>query len=70
MSMAMYALLGADAATGTLGAFTTTATEMLTWLITSMGTILGFMFSNTACLIGLCVALCISAIGIIKHMIG
>ena len=64
----MY-LASADAA-GTLANFLTSATEMLTWIITSIGSILNFMFTNTACLIGLCVWLCVAAIGIIKRMIG
>lgn len=64
----MY-LATADAA-GTLANFLTSATEMLTWIITSIGSILNFMFTNTACLIGLCVWLCVAAIGIIKRMIG
>lgn len=66
-----FGALVADAtAVGTLGTFLTTSTEMLTWIITSIGSILSFMFTNTACLIGLCVWLCIAAIGIIKKMIG
>lgn len=64
------ALLGDATAVGTLTTFLTTATEMLTWIITSIGKILQFMFTNTACLIGLCVWLCIAAIGIIRKMIG
>jgi len=69
--MMMNFLLGTGAtASGTLGAFLTTATEMLTWIITSIGSILSFMFTNTACLIGLCVWLCVAAIGIIRRMIG
>ena len=70
MSMMMNFLLGADVTGGTLGAFLTSATEMLTWIITSIGSILSFMFTNTACLIGLCVWLCVAAIGIIRRMIG
>ena len=64
----MY-LATADAA-GTLANFLSSATEMLTWIITSIGAILNFMFTNTACLIGLCVWICVAAIGIIKRMIG
>lgn len=66
----MNMLVAAGEASGTLGAFLTSATEMLTWIITSIGSILSFMFTNTACLIGLCVWLCVAAIGIIKRMIG
>lgn len=57
-------------AAGSLANFLTSATEMLQWIITSIGDILNFMFTNTACLIGLCVWLCVAAIGIIKRMIG
>ena len=70
MSVMMNMLLGAGEATGTLTNFLSSASEMLTWIITSIGSILQFMFTNTACLIGLCVWLCIAAIGIIKRMIG
>ena len=70
MSVMMNMLLGAGEATGTLANFLSAASEMLTWIITSIGSILQFMFTNTACLIGLCVWLCIAAIGIIKRMIG
>lgn len=63
-------VLLADAAVGTLAAFLTESTSMLTWIITSIGSVLSFMFTNTACLIGLTVWLCVTAIGIIRKMIG
>lgn len=66
----MGMVLAAEVGAGSLSAFLESATQMLTWLITSLGSILNFMFTNTACLIGLCVWLCIAAIGIIKRMIG
>lgn len=66
----MGMILADAVGTGTLSNFLSSATEMLTWLITSLGSILNFMFTNTACLIGLCVWLCVAAIGIIRRMIG
>lgn len=68
--MGMMFLATGTTAAGTLANFLSSATEMLTWIITSIGSILNFMFTNTACLIGLCVWLCVAAIGIIKRMIG
>lgn len=65
-----FMYLAAAETAGTLANFLTSSTEMLQWIITSIGSILNFMFTNTACLIGLCVWLCVAAIGIIKRMIG
>lgn len=56
--------------TATLEFFFTSATEFLTWLITSMGTVLQFMLSNPICFIGLIMSIVIAAIGSLRHIIG
>lgn len=60
----------ATAASGDLSTFTGFATEILTWLITTFGTILGFMLSHPICFVGLIVGLVVTAIGTLRHIIG
>lgn len=63
-------MLAASAATGSLSTFTGFATEILTWLITTFGTILTFMLANPICFVGLIVSLIVTAIGCLRHVIG
>lgn len=53
-----------------LGTFTGFATEILTWLITTFGTVLNFMLANPICFVGLIMSLVIAAVGILRHVIG
>lgn len=54
----------------TLSFFFEQATSALTWIITSMGTVLKFMLSNPICFIGLITSLVVMAIGTLRHIIG
>lgn len=56
--------------TATLEFFFTSATSFLTWLITSMGTVLQFMLNNPICFIGLIMSIVVAAIGSLRHIIG
>ena len=53
-----------------LSTFTGFATTILSWLITTFGTILDFMIANPICFIGLILSLIVSAIGTLRHLIG
>ena len=50
--------------------FTGFATQLLTWLITTMGTVLNFMLSNPICFVGLVLSLIVAAIGTLRHLVG
>lgn len=63
-------MLMAEATSATLGFFFTEGTSFLTWLITSMGTILNFMLDNPICFIGLIMSIVVTAIGCLRHIIG
>lgn len=52
-----------------IGTFLTMATEVLTWMITGMGSVLSFMFSNTVILFGLAMFACVAVIGAIRKML-
>ena len=63
-------ILPASQTAGSIGTFTGFATELLTWLITTFGTVLNFMLSNPICFVGLVTALIVTAIGTLRHLIG
>lgn len=53
-----------------IGTFTEFGTTLLTWLITTFGTILNFMLANPICFVGLAMMLIVAAIGTLRHIIG
>lgn len=54
----------------TLQTFTSFATDILEWLISTFGKILTFMIANPICFVGLIMSLVIAAVGILRHVIG
>lgn len=56
--------------TADITTFTTFATSLLTWLITTFGTVLNFMLANPICFVGLVMMLIVAAIGTLRHLIG
>ncbi|AXF52536.1 MAG: hypothetical protein [Inoviridae sp.] len=63
-------LLAASSSSADIATFTGFATSVLTWLITTFGTILNFMLANPICFVGLIVGLIVTAIGTLRHVIG
>lgn len=53
-----------------IGTFTGFGTQLLTWLITTFGTVLNFMLENPICFVGLAMMLIVAAIGTLRHIIG
>lgn len=70
----MMAFLTASGSTSSpaadLNTFTGFATEILSWMITTFSTILNFMLKNPICFVGLVVALIVTVIGTLRHIIG
>lgn len=56
--------------TADIGTFTGFGTQLLTWLVTTFGTILNFMLQNPICFVGLAMMLIVAAIGTLRHIIG
>lgn len=65
MGLVMFTTSSAD-----IGTFTEFGTTLLTWLITTFGTILNFMIANPICFVGLAMMLIVAAIGTLRHIIG
>lgn len=65
MGLVMFTSSSAD-----IGTFTQFGTTLLTWLITTFGTILNFMLANPICFVGLAMMLIVAAIGTLRHIIG
>lgn len=63
-------LLASASSSADIATFTGFATSVLTWLITTFGTILNFMLANPICFVGLIVGLIVTAIGTLRHVIG
>lgn len=63
-------LLTSTEAGSTLGEFTTFATTILDWLITTFGTILTWLVGHPIAMIGLIMSLIIMAIGTLRNLIG
>ena len=63
-------LASGSSAVADVSTFTGYATTILSWFITSFKTILAFMLENPICFVGLIMALVISAIGMLRHIIG
>ena len=53
-----------------ISTFTTFATQLLTWLVTTFQTVLNFMIANPICFVGLVMVLIVAAIGTLRHLIG
>ena len=49
--------------------FTTFGTQLLTWLITTMGTILNFLLANPIALVSIIMALIVAAVGMIFNIL-
>lgn len=65
-----FVVFESAAAGTTLSEFTTFATEILNWLITTFTTILNWLVGHPIALIGLIVSLIVMAIGTLRHLIG
>lgn len=63
-------MLVASASGATISTFLGFGTEVLTWFITSFGSVLSFMLANPICFIGLVMSLVVAAIGTLRHVIG
>lgn len=56
--------------TADISTFTSWATTMLSWFITTMETVLTFFLSHPIVLVGLVMSLIVAAIGMLRHIIG
>lgn len=56
--------------TGDIGTFTGFATTLLSWLITTFGTVLNWMLDHPIAFVGLIMSLIVTAIGTLRHIIG
>lgn len=64
----MRSVLGADATGGaSITNFLSFASELLTWVLTSMTSIIGWLFDNPAALLFLVLALIIAVWGMVRH---
>ena len=61
---------GDTAGAATIETFTGFGTTILTWLITTFGTLLNWMLANPIVFVGLAMSLIIAAIGTLRHLIG
>lgn len=69
--MVMFpAIMASTNTSADITTFTTFATSLLTWLITTFGTVLNFMLANPICFVALIMTLIIAAIGTLRHLIG
>lgn len=60
----IFALSGGDTA-GSLASILASATQMLTWFLTSMKSILDFIINNPVCLMLFLILICGSAVGML-----
>lgn len=58
-------LMSGSASSGSLSSILSSATEMLTWFITSMGSILNFIIDNPVCLMLFLILIVGSAVGML-----
>jgi len=63
----MRSVLAADASSATITNFLSFASELLTWVLTSMTSIIGWLFANPAALLFLVLALIIAVWGMVRH---
>lgn len=68
--MVPFSVLSTSGSTADITTFTSFATSLLTWLITTFGTVLTFMLENPICFVALVMSLIIAAIGTLRHLIG
>lgn len=66
----MELLTAAATSSADLSTFTGFATDILSWMITTFGTILNFMLANPICFVGLIVGLIVTVVGTLRHIIG
>jgi len=65
-----FILANSGSATADITTFTAFATSLLSWLVTTFGTVLNFMLANPICFVGLVMMLIVAAIGTLRHLIG
>ena len=63
-------ILAEGNAVADISTFTSMGTSVLTWLVTTWGTIINFMLTHPICFIGLALWLIVAAIGIVRKIIG
>lgn len=61
-------MLLSGATSGSLSSLLESATTLLTWFITSMGSVLNFIITNPVCLIMFLVVICGSAVGMLMRI--
>lgn len=72
MTMAMLpAILNSGSTpTADITTFTGWATTLVSWLVTTMGTVLDFLLSHPIALVGLVLSLIVTAVGMLRRIIG
>lgn len=65
-----YIMMSSSGQTADIATFTNLATSLLTWFITTFGTVLNFMLANPICFVGLVMMMIVAAIGMLRHIIG
>jgi len=64
----MFLLLSSGGSSSSLSGILSSATEMLTWFITSMGSMLTFIFANPVLLCMFLIVLCGSVVGLLMRI--
>lgn len=66
--MSLFTVLASGGSSSSLTGILSSATEMLTWFITSMGSLLTFVFANPVILVMFLITLSGSAIGMLMRI--
>lgn len=64
------AILYASTPSADISTFTTWATSLVTWLVSTMETFLSFLISHPIALVGLVLSLIVTAVGMLRRIIG
>lgn len=63
-------MLNTSSPSADITTFTGWATSLVQWLITTMGTVLDFLLSHPIALVGLVLSLIVTAVGMLRRIIG
>lgn len=70
LAVAGPAIMATSTPSADITTFTTWASSLVTWLVTTMGTFLDFLLAHPIALVGLVLSLIVTAVGMLRRIIG
>lgn len=70
LAVAGPAIMATSTPAADITTFTTWATSLVSWLVTTMGTFLDFLLAHPIAMVGLVLSLIVTCVGMLRRIIG